>query len=274
MTPDAIWQEALRRADGASPEASPVLESVVSAVAAALDRTDDFTPQGREALNNQLIDDLAGRLRVRAVARPDASVAPILFIIGPPRTGTTLLQHLLALDPRARSLVQWEVSWPIPAPTRTTYAGDPRWERSAQVMQLMREKAPGIFEMHPMSPTLPSEDNGLLSRAFLAGTWKGMIIEKVFEDWFFAHADEIAPMAYRHHRLEIGYLQSDFDPHHWVLKAPAHAFGMPALLDIYPEATILFTFRDPADWLASQCRAQWLFRSMNSEVDKVALAQS
>lgn len=274
MTPDAIWKAALQSANDAPAEHSPMLEAVIDAIAGALTRTRDFTPEGREQLENQLINDLAGRLRINSVASPDAPVAPALFVIGPTRTGTTLLQHLLARDPHARSLVQWESDWPIPAPTRATYDTDPRWQRSAEHMRMMREKVPALFEMHPMSETLPSEDSAILNRCFLAGNWKGMILDKEFEDWVFANSDEIATMAYRHHRLELAYLQSDFQFKHWVLKAPAHSFGIPPLLDIYPEATVLYTYREPADWMASQFRAQWLFRSMMSDTDKQELAQS
>ena len=41
--------------------------------------------------------------------------API-FIVGSSRSGTTALSHLLARDPRNRSLLGWEASAPVPPP--------------------------------------------------------------------------------------------------------------------------------------------------------------
>ena len=53
--------------------------------------------------------------------------API-FIVGLSRSGTTALSHLLARDPRNRSLLGWEASLPVPPPRRSTYATDARFE--------------------------------------------------------------------------------------------------------------------------------------------------
>ena len=57
--------------------------------------------------------------------------API-FIVGLSRSGTTALSHLLARDPRNRSLLGWEASLPVPPPRRSTYATDARFEAAEQ----------------------------------------------------------------------------------------------------------------------------------------------
>ena len=52
-------------------------------------------------------------------------VKPV-FIIGMPRTGTTILHDILACDPRSRAPLTWEVMFPSPPPETATFETDPR----------------------------------------------------------------------------------------------------------------------------------------------------
>ena len=57
----------------------------------------------------------AGRVaRARRRSPPSRSSAP-LFVVGPPRSGTTILLELLALDPQLRPPLAWEALAPLPA---------------------------------------------------------------------------------------------------------------------------------------------------------------
>ncbi len=56
---------------------------------------------------------------------PGVSEKPVvrpIFLIGLPRTGTTLLHRLLSLDPMSRTLRNWEAAKPVRARTRPAYA--------------------------------------------------------------------------------------------------------------------------------------------------------
>ena len=64
---------------------------------------------------------LTNRLRTEEAfaAHPEMAQTPIerpLYILGFPRTGTTLLHNLLACDPASRWLRLWEGLHPAPAP--------------------------------------------------------------------------------------------------------------------------------------------------------------
>ena len=72
-----------------------------------------------ERLRDAAVTALATRLRVNAYleSRPDLLERPVekpLFVFGIPRTGTTLLNNLLAADPRRRSPLSWEIDDPVP----------------------------------------------------------------------------------------------------------------------------------------------------------------
>ena len=56
--------------------------------------------------------------------------------------------------------------------------------------------------------------------------------------------------AYRFHRAALQVLQSHA-PGRWVLKMPAHAYFIDALLEEYPDARIIWTHRDPVTSVAS-----------------------
>ena len=62
-------------------------------------------------------------------AAPEVAAGEItrpIFIVGQPRTGTTILFDLLAQDPELRPPLTWEVDNPCPLPQPETYDTDPR----------------------------------------------------------------------------------------------------------------------------------------------------
>ena len=57
------------------------------------------------------------RLQAAWKATPAIRAEPVdapLFVVGPPRTGTTILLELLALDPSLRAPLAWEALHPLP----------------------------------------------------------------------------------------------------------------------------------------------------------------
>ena len=80
-----------------------------------LDLIDDprMSDNGVAMVEKRCTDALANRLRVHAwvTEHPEVREERIecpLFILGMPRTGTTVASYLLAQDPRRRSLLKWE----------------------------------------------------------------------------------------------------------------------------------------------------------------------
>ena len=78
-----------------------------------------------------VVERLVQRLRIEgwyAGHGADAGqpVAGPLVILGLPRTATTALHHLLAVDPQFRYLRSWEVNDPVPPPDGSTEHEDPR----------------------------------------------------------------------------------------------------------------------------------------------------
>ena len=79
-----------------------------------------LTPGGQYFWSGRLHGILVARLRGRDWVRRhpeilDEQLPPPVVILGPARTGTTLLHRLLAADPRFYSAAWWECRFPVPA---------------------------------------------------------------------------------------------------------------------------------------------------------------
>ena len=72
-----------------------------------------LTDVGRQTIASIAVACLSNRLKVADYARrhPEVRKRPIqkpLFILGAPRTGTTLTSNLMSGDPKRRPLMRWE----------------------------------------------------------------------------------------------------------------------------------------------------------------------
>ena len=105
-----------------------------------------FTRQGRSQVIDDTINCLGRRLRIHNYTRahPEVLDTPIerpLFILGMPRTGTTVISNMLDQDPARRSLLHWECMQPVPPPATDTLRSDPRClailEEQRQMLELV-----------------------------------------------------------------------------------------------------------------------------------------
>src|SRR5882757_22458 len=89
-----------------------------------------------------------------------------LIVTGMPRTGTTWLYELLALDPNARAPLEWEVYRPWPAPEAATFETDPRIAEMEAVNKAVLAGAPELATMHTWHARLPQECNAITTLHF------------------------------------------------------------------------------------------------------------
>ena len=194
-----------------------------------------------------------------------------IFVIGLPRTGSTLLQRLLAADPRARSLRTWETFWPSPPPEEATYGQDPRIRQTQLRMDVMNWLAPGFKAIHEWRADAPEEGIGLLQNTFMNITFPMMAPIPSYGEYL-ETSDQHA--AYRLYREQLQFLQSRFKKGWWMLKSPVHLFALDAVLESFPDAIIVQTHRDPAQVLPSICSYFTVFQNMLTEsVDPVGIGR-
>eukprot|EP00732_Lithocolla_globosa_P004737 Lithocolla_globosa_v1_NODE_4500_length_1420_cov_50.832357.p1 type:complete len:449 gc:universal NODE_4500_length_1420_cov_50.832357:1375-29(-) len=172
------------------------------------------------------------------------------FIIsGLPRTGSTLLHNLLALDGRAIRF--WEMiqfTEPAPPAPKSEYQTDPRIKACDDRMKVLDSICPGmITEMiksHPSGAREIDEELLIVFHQWMQGMFHMPVLGKEYEDWYFEEDNKAAGYLYLKRFVQM--LQSSHEPeNHWVLKAPTHCMYLPHLFNNFPDACMIITHRDP-----------------------------
>jgi len=227
---------------------------------------------GRMATRYDLTHLLVNLLRMEEDRRRNPGIAeeqprrPI-FIAGLPRTGTTLLHSLLALDPASRVPLTWETMYPSPPPEAATYLTDRRIGRVDRQMRWFHRMLKDFNRIHPVGARLPIECLVITSHAFLSYQFETTHRLPSYLEWL--EGQDLRP-AYEVHRRFLQHLQWRCPGERWVLKAPAHMFDFEALFSVYPDAQVVMTHRDPIAMTASNASlTATLRRAFSDEVDPV-----
>src|SRR6516164_485144 len=205
---------------------------------------------GKIALKTDVLETLCVRLQMERDRQlyPDIirqEIRDPLFILGLPRSGTSVLHRLIAADPAHRSPLMWEVRSPSP-PTR--YDEKRRIQRATQSCNFFNWLAPTFRYVHTVGAEIPQECVSLMTPTFLSDQFDAMYYVPSYRAWFFRQ--DLRP-AYKYHRRFLQHLQFRRAARRWILKAPTHMFALPALLSVYPDARFVQTHRTPVDAMAS-----------------------
>lgn len=213
-----------------------------------------YTENGIERVRGDCVHYLSNRLRVWDYLRqnPELLDRPIekpVFVLGIPRTGTTLLSNLLAADPARRSPLEWEIDEPVPPATTATLKTDPRALARLKAHEQLLAAHPEAGKIYRSSPIYPHECVWFLAHDFktLMIESKGILPE--YREFIFS-ADMTS--AYAWHRKFLQALQHHA-PGVWNLKMPSHILHLEYLIKEYPDARLVWTHRDPYSATGSLC---------------------
>ena len=211
-----------------------------------IDRSDHVTAVGVERLAGLYTHNLINRLQVadhlrREPGLLDAPVVRPVFIGGMPRTGTTLVSYLLDQDPALRSLLKWEVmqSSPPAAPGETRT--DPRCLAQAKVEAAWFAADQGMALRHYEAVDGPTECTFLQAQDFKSAMLESLTPVPTYRDWLLV-CDMTTAYAYQKTVMQL--LQST-NPGRWALKMPSHALFIEALFQVFPDAQVIWTHRNP-----------------------------
>jgi hypothetical protein len=206
---------------------------------------------GMAAVRTELVRHLSNWLVAREFLRehPRTAFVPVerpVFVVGLPRTGTTLLHTLLASLPGHRAPRMWELLAPVPAS-----AGQPqhaqRIRAARRLARISYLASPSLRVIHPIDAHAPEECGWVLPHSMTHYTRARM---PAYRDWY---ASRDATPDYLYLRQQLQILQWQRPAHRWILKSPFHLWHLDALLRVFPDATIVWAHRDPAVALASWC---------------------
>jgi len=221
-----------------------------------------MTEAARAVAIDYMVHQLESRLKVRADRAAHAEIAKQeiaapLIVVGPPRSGSTLLHTLLSLDPDAMAPEHWICREPSPPPAM----GQPDAARLARADKRMMDLfnlIPDVFVTHPYmieegSGALAECGSDILSLAFTSQQlwcfWGG----DAYRDYLL-HADHTAAVGLHHDFLQ--HMQWGMTGRHWALKGSDHMLWMGELAARYPDARLIWTHRDLSQQLASLASVQ------------------
>ena len=242
----------------------------------AAEREADLSTLGRISCRKTLLRYLENRLRLQAYrsAHPEVADEVIerpIFIIGLPRTGTSILFNLLAQDPAHRAPLSWEVEWPVPPPEPETYDSDPRIKDAEKLFGDLDRVIPTLPAIHEFGALLPQECVPINSHEFLSVQFHITYHVPSYQAWF--EQQSLLP-SYAFHKRFLKHLQSKYMKDRWVLKSPAHLFAIDEVLETYPDALFIHTHRDPARVMPSLASLFYALRGMTSDsVDPVRIGR-
>ncbi len=215
----------------------------------------DLTVMGRWMSRRMILRLLEVRIQLTdyLTADPATLDEPLdepIFVIGAPRTGTTVMHGLLAQDPAHRAPEGWELLRPVPPPhpDPDIRAADPRIALAGAELTMPQAVAGGLRAIHEYSGRMYKECLSAMSLEFRSEEMVSRTSVPGYQAWL--DTADLRP-AYRTYRRVLQVLQRRTPTRRWVLKSPAHLQGLPALLEVFDDARFVITHRDPTAILAS-----------------------
>jgi Sulfotransferase family len=174
-----------------------------------------------------------------------------MFVTGEPRSGTTLMHALMAVDPNARALRFWEVMYPSPPPG-VTRPDDPRPARADADWREINAKMPKWLLSHPyndmLGDGLPEDERtwAFDFRVMTPTAWWRVPMQTLV-----AGLPTDPAAQYRLHKAMLQQFQYNRPRKYWVLKG-FHGLRLKEFFDTYPDANLLWLHRDPVQVAASR----------------------
>jgi hypothetical protein len=228
-----------------------------------------MTGKARELAVDYLTHFLENRLKLMADRKAHAEIAQQrieapLIVVGPPRSGSTLLHNLISLDPDNMAPEHWLCSEPSP-PLALGAPTERRLAEADRQMATLFELIPDIFVTHPYmieegSGALAECGSDILSLAFTSQQlwcfWGGETYRR-----YLLEGDHTAALGFHHDFLQHG--QWGQPGKRWALKGSDHMLWMHELALQYPDARLIWTHRDLAQQLGSLASVQSILRGLN-----------
>lgn len=231
----------------------------------AYDETANLSEMGRLSCYAMMVNCLRARLLTVQGAKEgkDQKPTPLsrpLFIVGLPRTGTTILQALLAQDPANQGLEYWLGSFPQPRPPRSEWVNNTSFQEVSAALDYVKQANPDMQAMHEMTADGADECRLLLMQSFANVTFQSGANIPSYEKWLYQ--TDFKPV-YQQYADALHLIGSTSPEKRWILKDPSHLWAMDTLLEQFPDACIVQTHRDPAKLIPSVSSLVLSARAMN-----------
>lgn len=184
-------------------------------------------------------------LRAAHPAIRDEPVTAPVFVVGLPRSGTTLTYSMLARSAANRGPKLWElqnVGLAVDDATR-----DRRIAEARRRYAILPRISPQWLQIHPLDPAGEEEDTFVRLHSELHGT--AAPLPRYQESLRSACLGD----DYLYLREVLQVLSHGRPPARWVLKHPANLWRLPEIRRAFPDARFVWTHRAPEVSVASYC---------------------
>ena len=199
---------------------------------------------------------LANRLRIALDRQSFPQIAEVtierpIFVIGLPRTGTTLLHSLLAEDPAVHAPQSWQMLSPSPPPGRGPVAAG-RIAHAQRLIEAWMDFCPAQKMMHPYidkGAHQLMEDEELYALDF-RNVYPYHYYRVPTADFGVRLGDDVRG-AYAFHRQFLQHHQWNTGRSRWVCKSPSAQGYLDTIFAVYPDALCVWAHRPLGEIYAS-----------------------
>jgi hypothetical protein len=221
----------------------------------SMDYDPRFSERGRRYAWGEVVGVLKGRAQaIKSMAEnpgfDQCAIADPVVITGVPRTGTTALHRLMAVDERFQGLQTWLLDSPMPRPPVARWTDYPAFQKTAAKLEARYATTPDKRAAHHMAAEEVDECCLLLRQGFVSNLWNCSWSAATYDAWRQCQ-DETA--SYRHYYRCMQLIGSGDPQKRWLLKNPGHIENLDLLFAIFPGAKVIQTHRDPAQAIPSLC---------------------
>jgi hypothetical protein len=242
----------------------------------SMDYDPHFSATGRRLAWGMVVGVLRGRaqaiLSMKKNPGFDAhSITSPVVITGIPRTGTTALHRLMAVDQRFQGLQTWLLDSPMPRPPIETWKNYPQFQKTVATLEAQYAAAPEKRAAHYRAAEEVHECCMVLRQSFVSNLWNCAWSAATYDAWWQCQSEEAA---YHHYYRCVQLIGSNNPDKRWLLKNPGHIDNLDLLFAIYPDAKVIQTHRDPAKAVPSLVSLLMQLNSLGEEGRREQRAQS
>lgn len=233
---------------------------------------------GVQGAAGMIVNGLVNRLRHVELIKQhpeilDEEVEVAAVVVGLPRTGSTMLHRLLASAPGMTGTRWFETQNYSPFPDEEHGNPEGRREAAKGILDYMLATIPDLMSIHPMSIDQPDEELIILGQLYSSTMIEGTYYVPSYARWLMQQ-DRI--QCYRDLKQILQSLQWQ-DPSRkgakWVLKTPGHLMALDGVIEVFPDAKIVMTHRDPVATVPSYCSMEYsLYHLGSDDVDRKSVA--
>lgn len=221
----------------------------------SMDYDPRFTARGRRYAWGTVVGVLKGRASAFKSMRENPGydrirISSPVVITGVPRTGTTALHKLLAVDDRFQGLQTWLLDAPMPRPPADQWAQYPQYHKTVTILENRYREAPTKRAAHNMVAEEVDECCLIMRQSFVSNLWSCGWSAATYDAWWQCQSES---GAYSHLYRCMQLIGLNEPNRRWLLKNPGHIEHLDLLFAIFPDAKVIQTHRDPAKAVPSLC---------------------